>query len=697
MKVTILDMQPIDPAIGGGRLRLLGLYHALGDDIHATYVGTYDWPGPGYRRHMLSSTLEEIDVPLSEAHFAAAEAAMERTGGRNVIDCVFHKQAHLSPDFVVQARESAIAADVVIFSHPWIYPLVRDVLQPKRQLIVYDSHNVEGVLRTQLLDDGAGGSEVARGVVEVEKELCDAADLVLACSHGDRLQFMRIYDVAAEKIKLIPNGVFVGGITPAGETARRLVRKRLGMTERITAMFLGSAYGPNLDAANFIARELAPYCQTIDFVIAGGVGEPLLHEFGREKPDNLIITGLIDEEEKRNYLAASDIALNPMFGGSGTNIKMFDFMAAGLPIITTPIGARGIETRERAFIKSERQAFAGMLRALASDKQWRMKLGGDARTEVERYYAWERISETLGSLLKRRGAKKSAGAKAPYFSVVIPTFARPAELTRLLDLLASQTERDFEVVIVDQSEQAWTGLGLRFDIDVLYARSPIRGAVSARNLGALLSRGEVLAFVDDDCEPCADWLKAAREALADPDVVGVEGLVESSKRNASEWRAVTNKGFSGIGFMTANLLVRARAFVELNGFDVAFEEPHFREDTDFGWRLQRLGKVPFSEDAWVYHPPHRRDIQREAQSTRDRFFEKDALLLQKHPSRYLELFHGEGHWAHTPGFWPNFLRGAEKYQVKLPPDILQYAIDAKFDASNAPHETNVFSVRRQPL
>ena len=43
--VTVLDMQPIDPPVGGGRLRLLGLYHALGADLRATYVGTYDWPG----------------------------------------------------------------------------------------------------------------------------------------------------------------------------------------------------------------------------------------------------------------------------------------------------------------------------------------------------------------------------------------------------------------------------------------------------------------------------------------------------------------------------------------------------------------------------------------------------------------------------------------------------------------------------
>ena len=51
LQVLILDMQPIDPPIGGGRLRLLGLYHGLGADMPSKYIGTYDWPGEKYREH----------------------------------------------------------------------------------------------------------------------------------------------------------------------------------------------------------------------------------------------------------------------------------------------------------------------------------------------------------------------------------------------------------------------------------------------------------------------------------------------------------------------------------------------------------------------------------------------------------------------------------------------------------------------
>jgi GT2 family glycosyltransferase len=84
---------------------------------------------------------------------------------------------------------------------------------------------------------------------------------------------------------------------------------------------------------------------------------------------------------------------------------------------------------------------------------------------------------------------------------------------------------------------------------------------------------------------------------------GLEGRVASSRAEDPAWRAVTNEGSAGMAFITANLFVRSDAFNRLNGFDVAFEEPHFREDTDLGWRLQSLGNVPYAADAWVYHLP----------------------------------------------------------------------------------------------
>ncbi len=660
MRFVVVDMQVIDPPVGGGRQRLLGLYHALGGPTE--YVGTYDWRGPGFRDQKLSPTLREKLVPLTDAHFDAVDKAGEGVNADTVIDVTFHQLAHLSPDYVAAAREAVESADVVVFSHPWCWPLVASSLKP-HQLLVYDAHNVEGFLRVQLLDDGGLGSAIGREVVRLEVAMCREADLILACSAEDAAGFADLYKIDAGKIRIAANGAFGDALRPRPAEEREALRARLDVAGRTVAFFLGSNYGPNREAALFIAETLAPALPEMVFVIAGGVSggiEP------RPLP-NLRIVGTVSEEEKRDWLHAADIALNPMFAGSGTNVKMLEYFAAGLPVVSTVTGARGLSGVARAVRIADANSFSAALRELGGDARERAVMSAAARRVLERHYAWEQISPRLGALLTHHHAGKGS---RPFFSVVVPTYNRHEHLDRLMEKLQGQSFRDFEVIIVDQSAEPWPGRTKDFGIPVHYVRNAMKGAVLARNTGAALARGQVIAFTDDDCEPQPGWLSAAKPMFDDAGVVGVEGLIMSDKADDPEWRAVTNAGFEGIGFMTANMFVRASAFHRIGGFDCDFEEPHFREDTDLGWRLQELGRVPFSQEAWVFHPPHPRKVERESLEARSRFFEKDALLYRKHPERYLALMAAERQWTHNPFFYENFKRGAELYGVSLPPEAI---------------------------
>lgn len=398
-RVLILDMQPIDPPIGGGRLRILGLYHNLGENIEALYIGTYDWPGEKFRDHKLSETLREVNIPLENEHFAECQKWQARVGGRTIIDSTFSELAHLSPKYVEYVRREVINADVVIFSHPWIFPLVKDLLKKETQLIIYDAHNVEGFLRFSLLDDGNFGTEIVRNVVKTEYELCHLADVIFACSYDDRDMFNRLYNVPFGKVKIVPNGVFTDRIYPVSNNEKIEIKKRIGLATPNIAIFIGSNYQPNLEACNFIINELAPQLPDITFVIAGGVGEA----FQDNSVSNIKITGRLSDEDKFAYLCASDIAINPMLSGSGTNIKMFDFMAAGLPIISTEIGARGITTNDYSgIIVRERAVFSKSLDDIVNDKEKLKHLGRANRLLVEKNYSWERLSPRLGDYIKKK-------------------------------------------------------------------------------------------------------------------------------------------------------------------------------------------------------------------------------------------------------------------------------------------------------
>lgn len=667
LKVTVLDMQPIDPPVGGGRLRLLGLYHNLGENTECRYVGTYDWPGERYRAHALSKTLFEIDVPLSDAHHAAAATLARQAGGKVVIDLAFSQQATLSPDYVSAARKEMADADVVIFSHPWVYPLVKDCLRPD-QVVIYDSQNVEGFLRAQLLNEqNPTEAELLRRVVQDEYDLGCRADWIWACSQEDLLRFNRVYSFAPEKMRVAPNGVMAFNDSLPTPEIRTAARAALGVdTETFVAIFIGSGYGPNMQAAEFIDKELAARLPQVTFVIAGGVSASM-----RPSHKNVRVAGQLDEAAKYRWFHASDIAINPMMSGSGTNIKMFDFMAMSLPVVSTAVGARGIDTAGRQVMliaEPAAQSFAAAIEQLM-DESTRCRIGQEGRMCVEDGYAWERISEQLGVFLEAR--KRLAGQPRPLFSVVVPTYARHDQLDDLIRCLQNQIERDFEVILVDQSAERWEGADESYGFPLTYFHSPVKGAVRARNTGAMLAQGTIIAFVDDDCQPAEDWLLNARPYFSDPMVIGVEGLIHSDHLNDPEWRPVTNVGFEGIGFMTANLMVRSSVFQYLGGFDLQFDRPHFREDTDFGWRMQDIGSVPYAKDVAVFHPAQPCSKERESAVERAKFFQKDALLYRKHPERYQGLFMAEGHWNRTPGFRENLVMGFETNEIALPAWIAQ--------------------------
>src|SRR5689334_2549732 len=109
----------------------------------------------------------------------------------------------------------------------------------------------------------------------------------------------------------------------------------------------------------------------------------------------------------------------------------------------------------------------------------------------------------------------------PAVSVVIPHLDDLENLDRCLTLLAQQTYRSVEIIVVDN--------GSRVGIEAVRAiaggrarvvRAPARGAGPARNTGVGHARSAILAFIDSDCRPDPDWIAEGVASLASHDVIG---------------------------------------------------------------------------------------------------------------------------------------------------------------------------------
>jgi GT2 family glycosyltransferase len=216
--------------------------------------------------------------------------------------------------------------------------------------------------------------------------------------------------------------------------------------------------------------------------------------------------------------------------------------------------------------------------------------------------------------------------QAELISVVIPTFERPAALDACLTALGAQTvARDgFEIVVVDD------GGGRRpYAVDEVVSRhaSSLRlrleraahaGPATARNAGAALSAGALLAFTDDDCIPDPGWLEAMTRALRRSPGAIVGGRTENSlTRNlcSDASQAVLDylyaESLSRTGelpFVASNNLALARdVFDELGGFDPSFTWAG-GEDRDLSARSRSLGHPLVYEPGALVRHAHPLDL-----------------------------------------------------------------------------------------
>jgi GT2 family glycosyltransferase len=190
----------------------------------------------------------------------------------------------------------------------------------------------------------------------------------------------------------------------------------------------------------------------------------------------------------------------------------------------------------------------------------------------------------------------------PSFSIVIPTYNRPAPLWQCLAALRRQeypADR-VEVIVVDDGSTCAVDAVVDAFPQVRLIRQANAGPAAARNTGARAATHAFLAFTDDDCAPRPHWLSEMAASLrADPTVL-VGGCVHNAlPSNACATASqlildVVNDHFNrdhqrASFFPSDNMAMSRQQFLELGGFDESFRCSEDRDLCDRwtmrGWRL----------------------------------------------------------------------------------------------------------------
>jgi glycosyltransferase involved in cell wall biosynthesis len=281
-------------------------------------------------------------------------------------------------------------ADLVLVEFPWQFEYCRR--RRADQIYVLASHNVES-LKFPSWARAAGARFTRRPwvryVERAEIKAARGARLVLAVSAPDREHYLQRYALDPARVVEVPNGADTQRHAPVDPETRSAARRSLGLPDRPTVLYAGSAIPPNRVGADWV-RRLAAATDRFTF-LSVGEGARL-----RDGPPHLVSPGFVDDI--RPYFHAADMALCPIEHGAGTKIKLLEYMANGLPTVAFSAALHGVAARDGSEVVVAEPSVAALLAAierLANDPPLAQRIGGAARELSVKRYDWCRIARRL--------------------------------------------------------------------------------------------------------------------------------------------------------------------------------------------------------------------------------------------------------------------------------------------------------------
>lgn len=385
-KLLVLCFFPaFTPPVSGGELRLYNMYKQLSERFDISLVSwTYGQSRFEVVQH--SAAFREYRVPKDSSFDSAYDACHKAglTGELAGVVCAMVGRGDTQYHKVV--AELAASADAVIHEFPYTLPYDRGIgLDGKPR--IYNSHNLESEMITSLAH-GAHAQEAIDLISQLERSLVDKSALVFATSPEELLKFHLLYSVPPEKLRLAANGFSSAEFT--------FERQEVEGPDAY-ALFMGSQHPPNVEGARFIVEKLASQFPRQRFVIAGRVCQSIA-----SAPGNVQLLGEVSSEEKKTLFQRASFFVNPIFAGAGTSLKMVEAMAAGLPIITTATGARGLGLTDGVnALLAEPNTFDAAVARIVLDPDLRRSLSDAARHAAIQNFSWTKIGQAVADAVER--------------------------------------------------------------------------------------------------------------------------------------------------------------------------------------------------------------------------------------------------------------------------------------------------------
>jgi glycosyltransferase involved in cell wall biosynthesis len=213
-------------------------------------------------------------------------------------------------------------------------------------------------------------------------------DRVVTMTEADA-DYLRSYSPDA-CIRAIPIGIDPEEFTPLPEDP----------SQQPTVLFVGNfRHEPNVEAADFLVREIAPAFPDVHFLICGSNVPDSL-----SRAANVTFPGYVRDTRKL-YRTPNTIVAAPLFSGTGQRVKLLEAFAMACPVVSTSLGSAGFPIRNgiEALIADSAEDFRSALQQLLESEDLRRRIGANARAMIVANFSWDHIGSRLLDVVEGRG------------------------------------------------------------------------------------------------------------------------------------------------------------------------------------------------------------------------------------------------------------------------------------------------------
>lgn len=279
-----------------------------------------------------------------------------------------------------------------------------------RAKMVFDSHNCLSVMASQVAAARQNPLSKklfyreSRVLQAAEQKVCLRMDATLVCSNDDANAFRRF----------CPEGNYV--IAPNGVDTAYFSALEQPSVERGAIVFTGAMnYFPNEQAALFLCRSVLPILRNLRtkwrvYLVGSSPsrGVKALHN-----GQDVFVTGRVPDV--RPYLNRAQVVIVPLLHGSGTRLKILEAFAMGKAVVSTRIGAQGIDATDgrEILLADEPRDFAERVTKLLECPAQAEAIGEAARRFVEENHDWSDIQGTVRACYGELSSANESNVVAP--------------------------------------------------------------------------------------------------------------------------------------------------------------------------------------------------------------------------------------------------------------------------------------------